>query len=103
VAKTGTGSLSDRQLLDEMGCERNFRMQAAIASFHPSLAAPRNIRTPTRAKDSRLDSNDSITIFFFTDSVWGLRGSRLKLGPRVAGLSCGFHRPVMITSRLITR
>jgi hypothetical protein len=52
----------------------------------PSGTLTRNIRTPQRAKDSRLDSNDSITIFFFTDSVWGLQVARLKLVPRVAGL-----------------
>ncbi|PKP65799.1 MAG: hypothetical protein CVT85_04890 [Alphaproteobacteria bacterium HGW-Alphaproteobacteria-7] len=44
----------------------------------------RKNHAPARAKDSRLDSNDSITIFFFTDSIWGLRDARLKLAPRVA-------------------
>jgi hypothetical protein len=57
--------------------------RAPFADFH----GPRNIHACGRAKDSRLDSNDSITIFFFTDSIWGLRPTRLKLGPRVAGLT----------------
>lgn len=66
------------------------------APFMCRKARPRNNHARSRAKDSRVDSNDSITIFFFTDSVWGLRGSRLKLVPRVAGLSHGFHRTVMV-------
>ncbi|PKP91073.1 MAG: hypothetical protein CVT75_10040 [Alphaproteobacteria bacterium HGW-Alphaproteobacteria-14] len=51
----------------------------------PGGAYPkRNNHAPACAKDFRLDSNDSITIFFFTDSIWGLRAARLKLAPRVA-------------------
>jgi hypothetical protein len=48
---------------------------------------PRNNHARARAKDSRVDSNDSLPIFFFTDSIWGLRDARLKLGPRVAGVT----------------
>jgi hypothetical protein len=48
---------------------------------------PRNNHACAGAKDSPVDSNDSLPIFFFTDSIWGLRAARLKLGPRVAGVT----------------
>jgi hypothetical protein len=72
-------------------------MQATApnASVRPPANA-RNNHASADAKDSRLDSNDSITIFFFTDSNWGLRPARLKLGPRVAGVSHHWHSSVMV-------
>jgi len=50
----------------------------------------RNYLSRPRAIDSRLDSKDSITKFFFTDSFSGLRNARLKLCPRVAALQHRF-------------
>jgi hypothetical protein len=52
--------------------------------------AARKIPSRVRAKDSSVDSKDSITTFFFTDSIWGLRGARLKLCPRVARIGAPF-------------
>jgi hypothetical protein len=52
----------------------------------------RNKIAVASAKDSRIDSHDSITKFFFTDSFWPLRDPRLKLGPRVACGRSGANR-----------
>jgi hypothetical protein len=60
------------------------------------MALSRNFHAAIRAKDSRIDSHDSITKFFFTDSIWGLSATRLKLAPRVAAVSHGAQRPIMV-------
>jgi hypothetical protein len=67
------------------------------------MALSRNFHAAACAKDSRIDSHDSITKFFFTDSIWGLRGPRLKLGPRVAGLTLPGNGRLMVIYALIAR
>jgi hypothetical protein len=66
-------------------------------------AAGRNNLASAEGNDSRLDSNDSITKFFFTDSFWGLRLTRLKLFPCVAASHKPDPNPQTSDLGLITR